>query len=243
MVKFSTILLLLIFSVQVYAGVFLDAETGAVFSGMNDVRIPGNYGSRVSLTGVLKTGPSYFVRARAGVEFMERHAVTFLAAPLSIESRGRSSRPVFFYGGFYPPGLPLKSVFTFNSYRLSYRYYFINTKDFRLGAGLTAKIRDAYISMESLGARRTRSNLGFVPLVNLGMEWRFAPKLALVIDVDALAAPQGRAEDILAALQFSPNENLALRAGYRILEGGADNKSVYTFSLFHYVVAGVTYRI
>jgi len=33
-----------------------------------------------------------------------------------------------------------------------------------------------------------------------------------------------------------------LFAGYRILEGGADNEEVYTFSLFHYLVAGVETR-
>jgi hypothetical protein len=27
--------------------------------------------------------------------------------------------------------------------------------------------------------------------------------------------------------------------GYRILEGGADNDEVYTFSLFHYAIASV----
>jgi hypothetical protein len=32
---------------------------------------------------------------------------------------------------------------------------------------------------------------------------------------------------------------VALRVGYRILEGGADNDEVYTFSLFHYIVAGL----
>ena len=33
-----------------------------------------------------------------------------------------------------------------------------------------------------------------------------------------------------------------LFAGYRILEGGADNDEVYTFSLFHFIVAGVETR-
>jgi hypothetical protein len=32
------------------------------------------------------------------------------------------------------------------------------------------------------------------------------------------------------------------RAGYRVLEGGADNDEVYTFSMFHYAVAGVAVR-
>jgi hypothetical protein len=31
-------------------------------------------------------------------------------------------------------------------------------------------------------------------------------------------------------------------AGYRILEGGADNDEVYTFSLFNYAVVGIEVR-
>jgi hypothetical protein len=30
-----------------------------------------------------------------------------------------------------------------------------------------------------------------------------------------------------------------VKIGYRILEGGADNDKVHTFSLFHYTVAGL----
>jgi hypothetical protein len=35
---------------------------------------------------------------------------------------------------------------------------------------------------------------------------------------------------------------VSLKAGYRILEGGADNDKVYTFSLFHHAVAGIVVR-
>jgi hypothetical protein len=55
-----------------------------------------------------------------------------------------------------------------------------------------------------------------------------------------LAAPQGRAEDVLAAVVLRLSDSYAMRAGYRILEGGADNDEVYNFSLFNYAVLGVT---
>jgi hypothetical protein len=57
---------------------------------------------------------------------------------------------------------------------------------------------------------------------------------------DALAAPQGRAEDILAAFYAEAAEGIRLRLGYRILEGGADNDEVYNFTLVHYLSAGLT---
>jgi hypothetical protein len=59
---------------------------------------------------------------------------------------------------------------------------------------------------------------------------------------DALVGPQGRAEDVLLALIYDIAPSTKLFAGYRVLEGGADNDEVYTFSLFHYAVAGMEVR-
>ena len=72
------------------------------------------------------------------------------------------------------------------------------------------------------------------------MAWRLTPAFALVLDGDALAAPQGRAEDVTAALEATLREGVRARVGYRIVEGGADNDEVYTFSLVHHVGAGLT---
>ncbi|MFZ1845950.1 MAG: hypothetical protein WAU12_03520, partial [Saprospiraceae bacterium] len=59
---------------------------------------------------------------------------------------------------------------------------------------------------------------------------------------DALAAPQGRAEDVLLAVTYKFSDNLMTHLGYRILEGGADNDEVYNFSLIHYASVGVLYK-
>ncbi len=64
--------------------------------------------------------------------------------------------------------------------------------------------------------------------------------LLLLVDADWLVGPQGRAEDILAAFQYHISDRILIKAGYRILEGGAKNIRVYTFSLFHYAVFGTT---
>ena len=58
---------------------------------------------------------------------------------------------------------------------------------------------------------------------------------------DALAAPQGRAEDVLLALQYRYDATLAFKLGYRMLEGGSDNDVVYNFALLHYISLGATY--
>jgi hypothetical protein len=66
-------------------------------------------------------------------------------------------------------------------------------------------------------------------------------KFGLLLEGDALAAPQGRAEDVRLAGTFKLSDHFGIRAGYRILEGGADNDEVYNFSLFNYASVGITY--
>ena len=45
----------------------VDVENGAAVTGYNDVRIPGNSGTRFSLTDDLSSDSEYFLRLRAGV--------------------------------------------------------------------------------------------------------------------------------------------------------------------------------
>lgn len=110
----------------------------------------------------------------------------------------------------------------------------------RIGLGLTAKIRDAAIKISGGDLASQNSNVGFVPLLNFLLEWRFSSVLMLLLEGDAAAAPQGRAEDVQLALVYQKSEKWALRLGYRILEGGADNDKVYNFALLNYVLVGVT---
>jgi len=125
---------------------------------------------------------------------------------------------------------------------LTYRYDFLRKGKWRLGIGFTAKIRDAAVSLESENKRSEKKNVGFVPLINFRAEWRINRKLGIMLHGDALAAPQGRAEDVLLALQIHLNETLTLKAGYRILEGGANVGEVYNFALLHYLVLGTTFH-
>jgi hypothetical protein len=140
-------------------------------------------------------------------------------------------------------GTPLTGTYKFNSYRLTYAYTFLDRTRFELAAGLTGKIRDAYIALDDGITESKRTDLGFVPLIDLSAQWMFAPQFSLLLKGDGMAAPQGRAEDFLLALIYLPRHDLDLRIGYRLLEGGSDGGgSVYTFSMFHYLGAGVQWR-
>jgi hypothetical protein len=216
-----------------------DVETGGVFPGYNDVRIPGKGGTLFSLSNELKTESSIFVRGRVLYSFSSRNTVSVLVAPLTVKASGKIPNAVQFQERMFGANTPLNAEWKFNSYRLTYRYDFAKSEEIEFGLGLTAKIRDAKISLSGGGASSTKTDLGFVPLINFRFLWNPSSTVGLLVEGDALAAPQGRAEDVLAAVVLRLTDSYTMRAGYRILEGGADNDKVYNFSLFNYAVLGV----
>ena len=57
-----------------------------------------------------------------------------------------------------------------------------------------------------------------------------------------LASPQGRAFDFSAKVGYQLNPDWTLTAGLRMLDGGADNNTVYNFARFSYGTASAIYR-
>ncbi|WP_194975948.1 porin family protein [Aquiflexum lacus] len=240
---YSICILSLTFFLQItaHAQAIIDLETGAVFNGYNDVRIPGDQGTLFSLTDDLNSQTKAFYRLRASYIIKSRHFISVLYAPLETQSQGSVANDIFFEGATFPANTLLNSTYKFNSYRLTYRYDFIRNPRFEFGLGATAKIRDARIGLSSEDLVSEKTNVGFVPIINFRLLWKLDDRFGLLLDGDALAAPQGRAVDVLAAATYNLSNNLMLRAGYRILEGGADNDEVYNFSLFHYASVGLSY--
>ena len=99
-----------------------DIEGGWVFPGYNDVRIPGDSGTKLSLTDDLSADSFPAYRARHTVTLAGKHDLGLLAAFLTMRSDGTLDRDVDFNGTTFPAGTPLESTFRFNSYRLTYRY-------------------------------------------------------------------------------------------------------------------------
>lgn len=219
---------------------WVDVEAGVVGTGYNDVRIPGNAGTFFSLPDDLKGETEPFFRMRAGYRFGPRSEVLLLYAPLRLTYEGDFQQDVFFFGETFPARRPTRATYTFNSYRATYRYHIIPQGRLTLAAGLTVKVRDALIGLYGDGIEAERTDLGPVPLIHFLLRWQPHEKLALLIEGDALAAPGGRAEDVMVAVGWQALPGLDIRGGYRLLEGGADNARVYTFSLLHYALLGAT---
>lgn len=220
----------------------VDFESGAVWTGANEFRIPAASGTPFSLADDLQSDAVAFFRTRATYHLGLHHDISFLFAPLRTEADGTFTTPVNFSGTTFAANTPTTARYRFDSYRITYRYNFITHDDITFGMGITGKLRDAAIQVDQGGLSARDANLGFVPLINFRLDWRFAPKFSFLFEGDALVGPSGRAEDVLAAIQYHPTEKLALRLGYRVLEGGVDSDTTYTSALFHYLSAGFTLR-
>lgn len=218
----------------------LDVESGAVWNAKADVRIPNTGGTFFSLPKDLgASDPAAFFRGRLTWHPGSRHDVSLLYAPLELDFRGQFNRTVRFAGTDFAAATATNGAFRFDSYRLTYRYNFLQTESCVFGMGITAKVRDAEVSLNQAGKTASDSNTGFVPLVNYRLLWRFSKPFSLLSEGDALGAPQGRAIDASAAVQWHATDRLSVRVGYRILDGGADSDTVYTFSRFHYSLVGI----
>lgn len=219
---------------------FGDVEAGAVFSGYNDVRVPGDGGSDFSLSGDLAADPSLYYRFRFGYGFGDHHEASLLVAPLTVRYEGDFNRAIVFQGETFPPGRAVTATYRFDSYRATYRYNFKVGTRCGAGAGATLKIRDAAIDLREGGLAAETTNTGVVPLINFRFDVTIRPGILGFLEGDALAAPQGRAEDVAVGVAVRPTDRAAVKVLYRVLEGGADNAEVYNFALFHYGGAALT---
>ncbi len=240
-IRVQGIMLAVLFAAQVVLGTEtgIDFETGFARTVYNDVRIPGNTGTKLSLRDDLEDTGVFYYRLRGTWTLNEKHSLSMLIAPLTIRSEGTAGKDIIFGTETFTAGSDIDAVYTFNSYRFTWAYNLRDTDTYEFSIGATLKIRDAKISLESGAQDYTKDDFGFVPLVyfryayHLSLDWDFLCK------GDALAAPQGRAEDILAAAVYRYSDRVRFRFGLRILEGGADNDEVYTFSMITYAVCGV----
>ncbi len=234
-------------SFSVSAQFMADTEFNLLKTGYNKIQVSGTDGTRFNIVGDNKGGNfdndiSFAYRLRVGYRFNNRHTIFGLIAPLRISYNGNFDQPTRFFEENFLPLVDTKVNYQFNSYRLTYRYDFVVTDKVRLGAGLTAKIRDAYIEVEQNGISSKKTNVGFVPIINLYASVNATERLGFILEGDGLASPQGRAFDFELAAFYRIADNTNIRLGYRILEGGADNDEVYNFTLVNYGLLGFSYN-
>ncbi len=225
-----------------FAEPFLSVELGPTWQSRNDVGIPSSGGTRFSLMDA-GAGPFFAWRMYAGYAFDERHEVRLLIAPLTASGRGTYTQNLSFANQTFTAGTPIDTTYKFNSYRLTYRYAFYLSDSWRLQVGLTGKIRDARVALQQGALSAESTNVGFVPLLNFAARYKIDEDWALLLDIDGLAAPQGRAVDATIQVSRKVVPWMEAQLGYRTLEGGAENTTIYSFAWLHYLTLGASFTL
>lgn len=215
------------------------AELGLLQVPYNRVAIPGDDGTAFDLSE--STEDSYFYYRLQYRQLVKKNqGFRLLFAPLTLKGSETYSKDISFNGEVFSAGNKSETTFKFNSYRASYFWRF-TPGEWLLDLGATLKIRDAQIKLKQGSLSKERNDLGVVPLLYFWAERAFCEKWVFNFDFDGFAAPQGRAFDIAASLGYDWSKSLRSSLGVRMLEGGADNDKVYTFSRIHFGFLSLQY--
>lgn len=220
----------------------LQFESGGVWFSRNDIRIPGDDGTKFDMLELTGDGADPYFRVYATYNINGRHALRLALAPLTVDGTGRLNENVTFKDEVFAPDLPTKGTYKFNTYRLTYRWTFHDREHWRLGLGVAALVRDAEITLEKGNKKQSRDDLGLVPLLHFYGEYRLNDRTFVIIDIEGAGSPMGRAIDAALKAKYDFDSGWYMEAGYRTLEGGADNDDVYTFAWLHHALMVAGYR-
>ncbi len=219
-----------------------EVAAGAAWQNRNDVRIPGNTGTEFSLKDLAGSGPYPSLRFEGFYHIKGPHGLRLMLAPFEYTETGTLPYDVFFVDKTFSAGTSTEAKYKFNSYRLTYRYKFFVNDRWQWYVGGTIKVRDAEIALTQGAQFANDTDVGVVPLVYLYGDYKINNKWYFIFDMDGLASKQGRAFDMGLKLTYAISDRWYVGGSYRLLEGGADNDSVYNFAWFNYLLLSVGYR-
>jgi hypothetical protein len=220
----------------------VSVDLGNVWQARNDVRIPPDTGTAFSLVDLIGSAPTATIRVEAAVRLTERQDVRFVYAPIEVTGRGTPAAPIVFAGEVFQ-AVQTDATYQFSSYRATWRYRIFEGDAWTWRLGFTGFVRDARVALDAPGRFAEDTDVGFVPLGHVSGSRRLAPRWSFDLDLDAAAAPPGRALDLATGLTWDVTPRFALSFGYRTIEGGADVDTVYTFAWLNaaYLRAGLRF--
>lgn len=221
---------------------YLEIEAGPAWVSRNNVRIPTDDGTRFDMIDLTGNGPDLYGRIYATYAFNERHSLRMNLAPLQFSGTGTFEEAVRFQDSDFIAGEPVRGNYRFNTYRLTYRWLFHSDARWDLGVGGALLVRDAKIELTQGDTTDLDDDVGVVPLLHLYAAYRINERMSLVVDLEGAGAAQGRAIDVSFKAHYDLGDGWDVSLGYRTLEGGADNDSLYNFAWINYAALGVGYR-
>lgn len=219
----------------------IELELGAAQLKKNDLQSPNNAtATRFDLARTIGTSKNQG-SARITLRIPTSSGSEWLAvyAPLSFKGSAPLGQAVSFQGSNFAAAPSTSATYRFDTYRLTWRTPVYQDADTTVRLGVTGLVRDASISLSQPGASASQSNTGLVPLLHASVERRLSEQWTFIGDVDALGSRQGRAIDLSLRAQYSLDRDWAISGGYRILDGGANNNTLYNFARVQSFTLGI----
>jgi hypothetical protein len=160
-----------------------------------------------------------FARLWIDAAIGSRHTITFLYQPLRLESEVLLGDTLRVDELSIAPQTPLRLLYNFPFWRLSYLYDFWPQPQRELAVGLSLQIRNATIIFATLDGEQLRTNrdVGPVPLLKLRFRHPLGSRFWVGAEVDGIYAPvsylNGSDNDVKGALL-----DAAVRGGIKIAE-------------------------
>jgi hypothetical protein len=129
------------------------------------------------------------------------------------------------------------SGWTVDPLRATYRYTFLERRDWAWKVGITARLGDPDFSRGGVD----RARVGALPLVHFAGEGRLAKNWLLTVDADGLLTTRGRALDVGVRVNYALSRSVYLFGGYRLSDHYFDGDDA-SLGLTNSANVGVRYR-
>jgi hypothetical protein len=147
-----------------------------------------------------------FTRFAVDFTLSEHHKIVALYQPLALESENVITRDIWVDSTLFPEGTPVKFLYSFPFYRLSYLYDFWGESDRELAIGFSMQIRNANIQFQSLDGEilHTNRDIGPVPILKFRHKLPITEQLWWGSEIDGFYAPvsylNGSDEEVVGAI-------------------------------------------
>ena len=132
-----------------------------------------------------------FSRLSLDLNLGQKHCLTFLYQPIEIETREVSKEELVIDTTHFPSGTPMRFLYSFPFWRVSYLYDFAELSDDELAIGFSLQIRDATIEFASEDGELlvSKRNIGPVPILKFRAKKYYENGFWIGTEMDGFYAP------------------------------------------------------